>query len=204
MSITAPERQAMPRPANGTATSWRVLARWAWRLLRREWRQQVLVVTLLALTAAAATFSVAAAYNVASLPGPQFGSADYLLQFTGPTQQAIAADVAKAKKAFGAVQVIGRQFVAVPGSTKTEEYRAMAPGGPYSGPMLALVQGRYPAGPGQVAVTGGPAAELQVHIGSVLSLPGHRRRSAESSRTPVTLTTSSCWSRRQPPGHLRK
>jgi putative ABC transport system permease protein len=175
MSITAPERQAMPRPASGTLTSWRVLARWARRLLRREWRQQVLVVTLLALTAAAATFSVAAAYNVASLPGPQFGSAGYLLQFTGPSQQAITADVAAAKKAFGTVQVIGRQFVAVPGSTKTEEYRALDPGGPYTGPMIALVQGHYPAGPGQVAVTGGAAADLQVQVGSVLSLPGHRQ-----------------------------
>jgi putative ABC transport system permease protein len=175
MSIAAPERQAMPRPANGTVTSWRVLARWARRLLRREWRQQILVVTLLALTAAAATFSVAAAYNVASLPGPQFGSANYLLQFTGPTQHAIAADVATAKKAFGTVQVIGRQFVAVPGSTKTEEYRALDPGGPYTGPMIALVQGHYPAGPGQVAVTSGTAAELRVQVGSVLSLPGHRQ-----------------------------
>jgi putative ABC transport system permease protein len=166
-----PERQAPPRPAGGGVTGWRVLTRWAWRLLRREWRQQVLVVALLALTVAAAAFSVAAASNVASLPGPQFGSARYLLQFAGPDQQAIAA----ARKAFGTVQVIDRQFVAIPGSAKTIEYRALDPRGPYAGPMIALVQGQYPAGPGQAAVTSEVAQDLQVHIGSVLSLPGHHQ-----------------------------
>src|SRR5215469_5697922 len=136
MSIMLAEVQALPRPADGGGTGWRVLVRWAWRLLRREWRQQVLVVALLTLTVAAATFSVAAAYNVASLPGPQFGSAGYLLQLPGPDQQAITA----AHRAFGTIQVIGRQFVAIPGSTKTVEYRALDPRGPYTGPMIALVQ----------------------------------------------------------------
>jgi putative ABC transport system permease protein len=175
MSVMLPERQALPGSAGRGVAGWRVLVRWARRLLRREWRQQILVVALLALTVAAAAFSVAAAYNVASLPGPQFGSASYLLQFAGPDQEAIAADVAAAKKAFGTVQVIDHQFVAIPGSAKTVEYRALAPGGPYAGPMIALVQGHYPASPGQVAVTSGVAQDLQVHIGSVLSLPGHRQ-----------------------------
>ena len=71
--------------------------------------------------------------------------------------------------------MIGRQFVPIPGSTQTVEYRAQSPDGPYSGPMLALVQGRYPSGAGQVAVTGGLAQTLQVRIGSVLSLPGHHQ-----------------------------
>ena len=175
MSVMLREAPALTRPADGGLAARRVLARWAWRLLRREWRQQLLVVALLALTVAAAAFSVATAYSVASLPGPQFGSADYLLQFPGPNQAAIAADVAAAKKAFGTIQVIGHQYVNIPGSTQTAEYRAMAPNGPFGGPMLALVQGRYPAGPGQVAVTSGLAQSLQVRIGSVLSLPGHRQ-----------------------------
>jgi putative ABC transport system permease protein len=168
------ERPVPSGPADGGLAARRVLARWAWRLLRREWRQQLLIVALLVLTVAAATFSVATAYNVASRPGPQFGSADYLLQFTGPNQATIAADVAAAKKAFGTIQVIDHQFVTIPGSTQTAEYRAMAPDGPFSGPMLALDQGRFPAGPGQVAITSGLAQSLQVHVGSVLTLPGHR------------------------------
>jgi len=107
-----------------------------------------MVLTLLALTVAAATFGVAAAYNVASLPSPQFGSARYLLQFAGADQKTMTADITAARRAFGTIQVIGRQFVSIPGSTQTVEYRVMNPDGPYSGPMLALVQGHYPAAAG--------------------------------------------------------
>jgi putative ABC transport system permease protein len=187
MTIMLREPPAPSRLADGGLAARRMLARWAWRLLRREWRQQLLVVALLALTVAGATFSVATAFNVASLPGPQFGSANYLLQFAGSNQAAIAADIAAAKKAFGTIQVIGHQDVDIPGSTQTAEYRAMAPAGPFSSPMLALVQGRDPAGPGQVAITSGLAQSLRVRIGSVLSLPGHRQTVSGIVENPSDL-----------------
>ena len=136
----------------------------------------MLVLALLVLTVGAASFGVAAAYNLAPLPNPQLGSADYLLQFAGPGGRAMTADIAAARKAFGTVEVIGHQFVPIPGSAQSVEFRALSPGGPYSGPMLALVQGRYPSGARQAAVTSGLAQALQVHIGSVLSLPGHHQR----------------------------
>jgi putative ABC transport system permease protein len=164
-----------------------VLIRWARRLLRREWRQQILVLALLALTVSAASFGVAAAYNLAPLPDPQFGSAGYLLQFAGTSQQTMTADVAAARKAFGSVQLIGRQFVRIPGSAQTVEFRALSPDGRYTGPMLALVRGRYPAGTGQVAVTGGTAQLLRLHIGSVLSLPGHHQRVTGIVENPSDL-----------------
>jgi putative ABC transport system permease protein len=169
-------RSVLLGSAGGSSAGRRVVIRWARRLLRREWRQQILVLILLALTVGAAAFGVAAAYNVASLPSPQFGSANHLLQFAGSDQKTMTADVAAANKAFGTIQVIGRQFVSIPGSTQTLEYRALKPDGPYSGPMLALVKGHYPSGPGQIAITSGIAQTLQVHIGSVLSLPGHHQR----------------------------
>jgi putative ABC transport system permease protein len=175
MSMMLQDRTVLDSPGDGGVPARRVMGRWARRLLRREWRQQILVLALLAVTVAAATFTVAATYNVSSLPGPQFGSADHLLQFSGTNRQALAADIAAARKAFGTIQVIGRQFVTIPGSTQTVEYRALSPDGPYSGPMLALVQGHYPSGTGQVAVTSGVAQSLQLHVGSVLSLPGRHQ-----------------------------
>jgi putative ABC transport system permease protein len=181
------DRVALPGSVGGGTAGRRVVARWARRLLRREWRQQILVLGLLVLTVGAATFSVAAAYNVASLPNPQFGSANHLLQFAGPGQKTVAADIAEARKAFGTIQVIGRQFVSIPGSAQTVEYRALAPDGPYSGPMLALVQGHYPSAAGQVAVTSGIAQNLQVHIGSVLSLPGHHQKVTGIVENPSDL-----------------
>jgi putative ABC transport system permease protein len=176
MTMTLPDRPVRPGSVSGGIAGRRVVTRWARRLLRREWRQQILVLGLLALTVGAAAFGVAAAYNVVSLPNPQFGSASYLLQFGGVGQKTMAADIATARKAFGTIEVIGREFVSIPGSTQTIEYRALSPDGPYSGPMLALVQGHYPSAAGQVAVTSGVAQNLQVHIGSMLFLPGHHQR----------------------------
>jgi putative ABC transport system permease protein len=176
MSVMLQDRPDRPGSVSGGTAGRRVVTRWARRLLRREWRQQILVLGLLTLTVGAAAFGVSAAYNVESLPSPQFGSASYLLQFTGAGQKALTADIATARKAFGAIQVIGRQFVPIPGSTQTVEFRALSPDGPYSGPMLALVRGHYPSGAGQIAVTTGVAQALQAHVGSVLSLPGHHQR----------------------------
>jgi putative ABC transport system permease protein len=175
MSATLRDRPRLPGPASGGVPARRAVARWAWRLLRREWRQQILVLALLTVTVAAAAFSVSAAYNVASLPGPQFGSADHLLQFDGTNPKTLAADIAAARKAFGTIQVIGRRIAAIPGSAQTVEFRAADPHGPYSSPMLALAQGRYPSGAGQVAVTGQLAQTLGLRIGSRLSLRGHHQ-----------------------------
>ena len=188
MSTTLRDRPVLPGPAGGGVPARRAMARWAWRLFRREWRQQVLVLALLILTVAAAAFSVSAAYNVASLPGPQFGSANHLLQFDGTSPKDLAADIAAARKAFGTIQVIGRRLVPIPGSAQAVEFRTEDPHGPYSGPMLALTQGRYPAGAGQVAVTGQLAQALQLRIGSPLSLGGQHQTVTGIVENPSDLS----------------
>ena len=188
MSATLRDRPIVPGSAGGGVPARRAVARWAWRLFRREWRQQVLVLVLLILTVAVAAFSVSAAYNVASLPGPQFGSANHLLQLDGTNPKVLAADIAAARKAFGTIQVIGRQFVPIPGSAQTVEFRAQNPHGPYSGPMIALTRGRYPSGAGQVAVTGQIAQTLQLHIGSLLSPGGHHQAVTGIVENPSDLS----------------
>ena len=58
MSIMLRGRPVIPGLASGGVPAWRVMGRWARRLLRREWKQQILVLALLTVTVAAATFSV--------------------------------------------------------------------------------------------------------------------------------------------------
>src|SRR3954464_13155357 len=70
----------------------RAMIRWAWRLFRREWRQQLLV--LLLLTAAVAATVLGAAISV-NLPPPGragFGTADHLAVL--PSSDRTAGDIA--------------------------------------------------------------------------------------------------------------
>jgi putative ABC transport system permease protein len=76
-----------------------------------------------------------------------------------------AGQIAALKHRFGTVDVIENQVIAIPGSISTYDLRAQNPAGPFGQPMLSLVSGHYPAGPGQVAVTGGVASAFNLTIG---------------------------------------
>ena len=52
----------------------------SWRMFRREWRQQLLVVTLLTVAVAAAIGSITVAYNAVPADDGEFGSANHAAQ----------------------------------------------------------------------------------------------------------------------------
>jgi putative ABC transport system permease protein len=80
--------------------------RWGWRLFRREWRQQVLVLGLLTLAAAAALFCVSAAYNVVPSSAARFGTATQRLTLDGTDPRKLEADVAAIREWFGTIELI--------------------------------------------------------------------------------------------------
>jgi putative ABC transport system permease protein len=166
---------ALSGPRNGGIAARRAVIRWAGRMFRREWRQQLLVVALLTLAVAAAIGSIAIVYNTGPADNAEFGSATYLLRFDGTNPQELKAELAAARRWFGTTEVIGHRSVAVPGSVETIDYRAQAPDGTFGGELLALRRGSYPVGPRQVAVTNGVAELLRLEVGSTLALDGHRR-----------------------------
>jgi putative ABC transport system permease protein len=153
----------------------RAVIRWAWRMFRREWRQQILVVTLLTVAVAAAIGSITIVHNTAPADNAQFGSANKLLTFDGSDPRKLQAGIAAARRHFGTIDVISHRSVALPGSVETVDYRAQDPGGAYGGELLALRRGSYPAGPGEVAVTDGVAELLRLDIGSTMALDGRLR-----------------------------
>jgi putative ABC transport system permease protein len=163
------------RAGSGGVAARRAVVRWAWRLFRREWRQQLLVLLLLTVAVAAALFSVAATYNVVPSADARFGTADHRLDLDGADPRRLDADVAAISRWFGTVEVIGHRAVPVPGSVETVELRAQDPHGPYGAPMLRLREGRYPAAAGEVAVTAKVAATFQVGVGGTVALGGSTR-----------------------------
>jgi putative ABC transport system permease protein len=166
---------ALRGPANGGVAARRALVRWAWRMFRREWRQQILVVTLLTVAIAAAIASVTIAYNSRPANDAEFGSANHLLELDGVDPRKLKASLAAAKERFGTIDVIGHRTLAIPGGVDTVEFRAQDPNGAYGGELLSLRRGSYPEGTNQVAVTNGVATLLGLEIGQTLSLEGHPR-----------------------------
>lgn len=152
----------------------RAIIRWAWRLFRREWQQQVLVLALLTVAVAAAIAGASAAYTLAPLgnsPGT-FGAANQAFTHDGGDSQLLEANMATLEAWYGAIDVIGRRYVPVPGTAELVELRAQDPQGVYSAPMLALRDGRYPTRADEVAVTDSLAESFGLTLNAQFSLGG--------------------------------
>ena len=143
----------------------------------------MLVVTLLTVAVAAAVGSITIAYNARSADDAEFGSANHLLKFDGADPRKLEAGLAAAERSFGTTEVIGHRSLAVPGSVETVDFRAQDPDGAYGDELLALRRGRYPAGPGEVAVTDGVAELCGSRSGRPWRSTADPGRSSASSRT---------------------
>ena len=155
-----------PPPGRSRGPARRAIRRWAWRLLRREWRQQVLILSLLTLAVAATTVGLGLVVNVQSTDQGVFGTADARIDIANPGPNGVAVDLAAARQRFGTVEAIAHEGVPVPGSITPVDLRAQDPHGAFSKPMLRLVSGKYPTGPAQAAVTATAATTFSLKIGS--------------------------------------
>jgi putative ABC transport system permease protein len=186
VSTALRERPARTRAGNGGVPARRAVTRWAWRLFRREWRQQLLVLALIIVAVAATVLGAAVATSTPPPANAGFGTAGDLATFQAPDPH-LATQIAALRHHFGRVDVIENQTVAIPGSIDTYNLRAQDPHGPFGQPMLSLVTGHYPAGPGQVAVTGGVAATFNLTIGDVWHQGGKARRVVGIVENPQSL-----------------
>ena len=75
-------RAADRRPADGGAPARRAVVRWAWRLFRREWRQQLLILALITVAVAATIVGSAVATNNPPPKNAGFGTAQDSVSFT--------------------------------------------------------------------------------------------------------------------------
>jgi putative ABC transport system permease protein len=160
--------------------------RWAWRLFRREWRQQLLVLALITVAVAATFVGAAVATNSQGQPSGEFGTAQDLATFGGNDPH-LATEIASLQHRFGRTDVIENQVMQVPGSTDTYDLRAQDSHGPFGGPMLSLLRGHYPAGPGQVAMTSGLASQFGLRVGSVWRQGGGPRTVTGIVQNPQRL-----------------
>jgi putative ABC transport system permease protein len=172
---------------NGGVPARRAVVRWACRMFRREWRQQILVLTLLTVAVAAAAGGASAVYNMVPSRDADFGTASYRLTFAGTDPAGLRAVVPAARNRFGTIDVIEHRSARVPGSVETVDIRAQDPDGPYGAVMLGLRAGRYPKGADEVALTDSVAKTLNVQVGSSLELDRRERTVVGLVENPADL-----------------
>ncbi len=186
MSIALREPPDLAGNAGGLVAR-RAVARWGWRLFRREWRQQLLVLGLLTMAVAAAIWGASVVTNV-QLPNPNyptFGTAAAQVTLPG-TDPHLAAGIAAIAGRWGPADVIENQDIAT-GTTQPVQLRAENPHGHYNSPLLSLVSGTYPAGPGQAALTSQVASLYGTHVGGTWQAAGTTWRVTGIAADPSNL-----------------
>src|SRR5262249_12643049 len=140
------------------------------RLALREWRQRILIVLLIAVASAATPLGIAVASATPGTPNAgTFGTARALIELPGTTP-GLARGAAEIEDAHGPASVISRGPIAT-GQAGGANLRAQDPSAPYTRVLLALDSGRYPSGPGQVAVTRGLAQLYRLRPGATWHVP---------------------------------
>ena len=102
----------------------RAVIRWGWRLFRREWRQQLLVLGLLTVAVAATIWGAGVVTN-AQLPNPSeatYGTAAATAKLPGSDPH-LAADIASIQRRWGPADVIENERIAT-GTSQSVQLRA--------------------------------------------------------------------------------
>ena len=180
------EAPAKVSASTGGLPARRAVARWAWRMFRREWRQQVLVLSLLIVVLAATVLGLGLAANASASSDARFGSSDYLVIVPG-ADPSLGADVASLKARFATAEVMYHESIPVPGSVTPIDVRDQDPSGPLASATLRLDAGRYPTGADEIAVTHGVASTFGLAVDDTWSVDGRTWKVVGLVENPLDL-----------------
>ncbi len=188
MTVALREPPDLDAAAGSGIVARRAVFRWGWRLFRREWRQQLLVLGLLTVAVAATVWGAGVVTN-AQFPNPNqvtYGTAAATATLPGSDPN-LPADIATIQRRWGAADVIENERIAT-GTTKSVYLRAENPHGHFNAPLLSLVSGAYPAGPGQVALTSQLATLYDTRAGGTWRAAGTTWRVTGIVQDPSNLS----------------
>jgi putative ABC transport system permease protein len=186
VSATAVTERPAHRMPNGGVPARRAVVRWAIRLLRSEWRQQLLILALITVAVGATVVASTVATNTPAPVAGVLGTAQDAASFSG-SPASVNAQIKNLENRWGRVDVIENQSAQIPGTLNTFELRAQDPHGPYGGPLLSLVSGAYPVTASQIAVTSGVASSFNLRIGSSWTVNGVTRKVTGIVQNPESL-----------------
>ena len=186
MSATAVTERPAHTTRNGGVPARRAVVRWAIRLLRREWRQQLLILALITVAVGATVVAATVATNTPAPVAGVLGTAQDAASLSG-SPAAVNAQIKNLENRWGRVDVIENESVQIPGTLNTFELRAQDRRGPYGGPLLSLISGQYPATASQIAVTSGVAADFHLAAGSDWTVAGKTWKVTGIVQNPQSL-----------------
>lgn len=146
------------------------MVRWSWRMFRLEWRQQLLVLSLVTVAVAIAVAASTMTLNAVASSQPDFGTADSMARITVTDAQPASASIAATRSRFGTVEVIGHRAARIPGVSQPLDVRSQDPAGHFARSTLALRSGRFPTGSDEVALSSPVAALLDAKAGDDVRL----------------------------------
>ena len=114
-----------------------------------------------------------------------YGTAAALVTLPG-TDPYLAADIAAIQGRWGPADLIENQNIPT-GTTQSVQLRAENTHGHYNSPLVSLVSGTYPAGPGQVALTSQVATLDHAHVGGTWQAAGTTWRVTGIAQDPSNL-----------------
>src|ERR1700730_8248718 len=123
------ERPAHRIIQNGGVAARRAVIHWAIRLLRREWRQQLLILALITVAVGATVVASTVATNTPAPIAGSLGTAQDAASLSG-SPASINAQITSLQKHWGRVDVIENQRAQVPGTLNTFDLRAQDLHGP--------------------------------------------------------------------------
>ena len=145
----------------------RPLHRWAVRLVRREMRQQLLILAMIALATAIASFGAVMLHHANQPPSAFTGGATVRLDINDPDEtsgviEQVAADLA------GPADITAAGFMRTAGSSR--DFTVIDPpiNSAVGAEPVRLIRGRRPAAAGEIALNGPLAASLDATIGSTI------------------------------------
>jgi putative ABC transport system permease protein len=171
---------------NGGVPARRAVVRWAIRLLRSEWRQQLLILALIAVAVGATVVASTVATNTPAPVTGSLGTAQDAASFSG-SPASINVQIKDLQDRWNRVDVIENESVQIPGTLNTFSLRSQDPHGLYGGPLLTLVSGQYPTASDQIAVTSGVATDFNLRIGSSWTVNGVTRSVTGIVQNPESL-----------------
>ena len=181
---TRERRSARRRPRR------RAVLRWAWRLFRQEWRQQLLLLALVTIGRGRGRRRRGERRQPRAGHGRAFGTAGAVVRVDGRGPADAEAAIAAARSASGRSRSSGPLLDGGAGLGRAAR-RAIAGSGRSLRPIDAGAARRpLPRGPGEVALTEGAADLLDVRLGDRRRLGGATAR-RRSGREPAASTTSS-------------